>query len=1358
MRLARSKSTKSGRTSEEKRAASSWVQRNVTDGRPYYFNTSRDAGIDNIVSIDKPVSLMTGEERAQREGEYVWVPHPEEYWQPAKLLKRGSDGAAVVQVPKGPPVTIPANGVVGPGTLTGDRTQQVPLWPVNWTAAEWQEDDIIKLQNIDEASILYNLKRRYEDGEIYTWVGANNSVLLSINPYQRVEGLYSDETMSLHKSIEHKPDQWAPPHVYNVTNSAYDDLCRSNKNQSILVSGESGAGKTEATKHALEFLAEKIGSDAEEHHIADKLLLSNPLLEAFGNAVTLRNNNSSRFGKYIEVNFSRSSGRITGASFRNFMLEAVRVVSHQKKERNFHIFYQLLQDEQLSEELNLGSPKEYAYLNQSKTSLKPQPDDAENFKLVQGALSEMEFTTDEIASMWRILAGLLNAGNLTFKDAEQASGVTGSKITNEKALEATANLWSLDPETVRKELTSRTFTARGETSTVVLDAAAAKDAVDALCKSVYNQLFQALVRRVNASMAPPSSDHSIGLLDIFGFEVLKTNGFEQLCINYCNEKLQQFHNMHTFDSEEAFYKREGVEYSFLEPRNNQKVLDLLEKKPKGLFITLDDEGALPGGSDKSWLGKAEKVFENNKLFKSDFRQKFESSLTFQVVHFAGEVRYNATNFVKKNKDTMWANLYSLMSTSEDGMIRTIFPEGKYISNTKPVAAQFRINVNDLLSVIRETECRYIRCLKPNDRMQPEDFDAKLIVEQLSNSGVYEIIELRKGGFPFRVTHKHFAFMYGCINIKHLYDQEQLAQKNWRNICAEILNLNPQMQELSDDIRIGEHYVLYRVNVHKPLVLARNLAVEIRLPKVQAFIRGSISRHYTNQLHVSQGTLREALETKNDIELIRKGYEQATSVMEWLKPNLSFLPPYPMFLYNKCEQMESGLMAFEDLEAAMRAATDNVAAEDVKVDLYFEMIEMCKEADTELSGVARTAAQEKLYAHLQDLIANSEPGKMDAEAMPALESLDRARMQAVQNKADEIGYQTETVDKIGFILERLEFLDIESKDAVAVLDGHRMKACLDEANMYLHTNESLREMERLFELDEEEFVNLELEAAKRLGDKVREIHRRIRLKEIFYDKFGDKFLDTWSSGHVREPMEYAAASGLVLCGRGEIARGMKTWSPKPLATTLTYMPGEIAGKKLPKEPKEIKLAKKQCKATFINIQKYMGDKKVNEKKAELAGEAVVKFGFENPDLRNEVYFQLIKQLTKNEDPESVARGYELLGFCMSQFLPSDGMEDYLVMWVRRNPGKSGSYKHYTSALHKLQFDDNKSAKVQPMKELRKQIKQFSEEGSRFSIAVEAFTGPTAAKGAHKIPEAPDEVKKIGKKTKPMKRLKASPQDD
>lgn len=1299
-----------------------WVRRETIDGKPYYFNHSAIA-IDDSVQFEKPDALKTLEELEKTSGEWVWVPHPSDVWQPAKVMKRNKDGTVVVQPYKGSPMTIPADGVMEPCRETSGVRQEVPLWPVNFTALDFLEDDVIQLDPVNEAMILHNTKTRYQRDQIYTWVGAGRAVLLSVNPYKNIPG-FDEANMDFHKTQEDKPDKWIPPHVYAIANEAYDALIEHDQDQSILISGDSGAGKTESTRHCLEFFAKQIGSESMDQGVAEKLLYAGPLLEAFGNAVTIRNFNSSRFGRWVEVTFSRETGKITGAKFTNFMLEKSRVIEHQERERSFHIFYQMLGNEELVSQLDLEKPKAYKYLNHSKLSTGGPLagyDDAGKFGTVMQALHNLEFSTDEQLSIFRILAGVLSLGNIEFEDMETESQVTGSSVTSrgEQWLAKSADYLLIDPETLREILTSRTLSTNGEEIKVVMDAMAAKDSANALAKTIYNRLFSFLVYNVNESMAPPLESFRIGILDIFGFEILDKNSFEQLLINYCNEKLQQYFNEHTFDVEEKFYRSEGVDYSFLNYVDNQPVVDLLEAKPKGILLMLDDEGALGKGSDKGWLGKVEKEYGTHPNFETDFRRKFESELSFEIRHYADVVKYDASGFVSKNKDTLWADLYRGAATSADMVMEQMFPPRESRSNIKPLAAQFRGHVNGLLKLIQATDVRFIRCVKPNPDMQAGIFEARLVAQQLRYSGVFETIDIRKGGYPFRLTHKQFAFRYACINVGFKYPKFSGSEEH-RNLCAEILN-NFQNEMVRDNAQLGNSMVLYRVEVHKPLELARDLAIEITLPRVQAFIRGSLGRNYANQLRIAEDTLKTALDLGNDVEMVRKGFEQVHEVKEWLKPNLSFLPAYPMELYNQGKHLESRLVAYEALEAEMHEAADDKSPEDVDVALYKHLIDLCERADGEMADVVRTDAQQELYDHCKDLITESPPGKLDADAAPALESLDRERMQDISDRADEIHYFTDPVKRIKYILGRLEYLDVELHEALDVLDSVRMKEALDECRLYKHVNDDVREIERLFALDEVEFVQMELKVAKRVGDKPRERHRRIRLHELQIEARHDELKDWTQSGHLRDATNYAKAGGL--CGRTAILISMLRWTDKPIPVPLTLMPGEAPG--IQDDTKEIKKMKKMCKANFVNILKAMGDKKSTG--PDKYTQRVIDFGMEHPNLRNEIFIELIKQLTENPSDESRVAGYELLGLCSASFLPSDGFADYLTVWIMDHPPPDGNWRAITSGMHQLQFrDEDEAASASTnVTDLRKELDVLREEGSRFSIAIDAFTGPTEA---------------------------------
>ena len=1519
-----------------------WVKRVTYEGKPYYWDTAKDDSIPAELRIrwDKPEILKSAEEKAKTSGEWIWIPHPEKIWQPAKKIKTGSDGAVVAQPYKGKQHTIPKDGVVPPGPLTKDRTQKVEFWKVNHTGLAYLEDDVIALDPVDEATMLHNLEARYMQDKLYTWVGAGRSILLSMNPYVLIEGLYDKDTMQFHKTKGTlKPDKWVPPHVFAIGNQAYDSMLAKGSNQSILVNGESGSGKTEATKQILDFYAKQIGSDAEEHYIADKLVVSNPLLEAFGNAKTIRNNNSSRFGKWIKVSFDSGSQKISGAQFVNFMLEKTRVIHQQKNERNYHIFYQLTGDKEACTTLGLLDAKKYRYLNQSGVIKVKGIDDAADFAIVKRAFKALEFTDEEVAAFFQLVAGVLKLGNLTFENVDLAGGNTGSKIRDLSWAQSAAKLFEVEDDYFTKATTNRSIVTRGEKIYKPLDAQESADAVDALAKAIYGNLFAFLALRMNESMQPPSEGSFIGILDIFGFENLEFNSFEQLCINFCNEKLQQYLDNHVFHSEEDFYRSEGVDFEFLKFIDNQPTLDLLEgSKPLGMLRTLDDEGRINQGSDLKWLNKVEKEFSSHPSIAFDKKRRFQSELSFEVNHYAGTVKYDASNFVVKNKDTMWNELYELMATSKNAVIQRVFPAVTMTqSNIKPVAAQFRGHLNVLLQLIDSTEARYIRCIKPNNVMQPKIFEAPLIHSQLKNSGVYDTVRIREGGYPFRISHKQFAYRFSCINRGHKYepldDDETLR---WRNRCAEILNAHARDFN-PEDIKIGNTMVLYRVTEYKPLRLERNLAIEIFLPGVQGFIRGAIGRDYAKQIHEahnvfrkaqevgndivmvrkgfqlaedtmaylkercpflpaypmfhyeegkylegrlmaweeherymntlvegqtaeivtverykeliaacakadadkesgglgdvvrtaaqvelydlsqrlikesnpglvdahagpsfehfkanstvlkyrqdrytpadraemkkwkdladrigydteavrkitaelerlqvkdaetvqalvrhgiagtyvgrlkeSQKTLADALEVKNDIVLLRKGFEQADAIREWLGSN-PYLPAYPMHLYDKGRTLEGRLVAWEELQAEIEGYIDGKSASDVDVELYKKLIDACKRADGELGDVTRTAAQVELYDKTQQMIKDSDPGWVDAKAGPAIEGLIREEMQKVKDKADEIGYETEETEKLGFILGRLVYIDKEAVEAYDVLDGVRMDKVLEESKTYKHTNDALKLIQEFFDKPEKECVLMELKKAQELGDKPREIHRKIRLQEIHYDESGNKYLPHTSFKGMRDPKDYAAGK---LCGKAGLIDGMHKWTKGGLPNALTMLPKEDPNVPPKELPDEVKQMKKDVKKRFKNVQIAMGDKK--NKNPDKFIQDFLQYGTQNEGARDELYCQVLKQITDNPEVESVQKGYDLLAMMLTTFLPSTEFTHYVVMWIRTHPDPNNEVRKYTSALHKLQFSEEGATNQVNLGKIRKDITALQQEGSRYSIRPGAYTGPTSGR--------------------------------
>ena len=471
----------------------SWVVKHTIDEQlEFYWN--KDSG---EVSWEKPKELLSEEELADLEFKHVWVPSQKTLWQPAKVLATGEDNSTTVETSEGERMVIPANGYMQ-DRHTRHKRMHVPLWEVNKSNLRFLEDDCVMLDPVNEAFIVYNLQKRYDTGKIYTWVGASKSVLVSINPYEQL-GLYSADHMDLHR--KKPPNVSIPPHVFDVANDSYDSMAFNGTDQSILISGESGAGKTEATKQCLSFLA--YINEREDNQIEEKVLSANPLLEAFGNAKTIRNINSSRFGKWMEIYFDKKTTEMVGSKIYSYLLERNRVVTQQVNERNFHIFYALFADETARSTYGLSAPADYHYLNQSGCIELQEFNDATNFTEVSNAMDVLQFSAEEKAQVLRITAGILNLGNVDFAPEMKEGSVDGSKVKDDAVLQRAADLLDVETEALVKILTYRTISVGhrggGPVPPIPLDVSGAKIGRDSLAMGIYGRLFLWLVERVNKS-------------------------------------------------------------------------------------------------------------------------------------------------------------------------------------------------------------------------------------------------------------------------------------------------------------------------------------------------------------------------------------------------------------------------------------------------------------------------------------------------------------------------------------------------------------------------------------------------------------------------------------------------------------------------------------------------------------------------------------------------------------------------------------------------------------------------------------------------------------------------------------------
>ncbi|XP_077343484.1 unconventional myosin-VI isoform X5 [Lithobates pipiens] len=756
------------------------------------------------------------------DGKSVWAPHPTDGFQLGNIVDIGPDSLTIEPLhQKGKTFLAAINQV----------------FPAEEDTAKHVEDNC-SLMYLNEATLLHNIKVRYSKDKIYTYVA---NILIAINPYFDVPKLYTSDII---KQYHGKSLGTLPPHVYAIADKAFRDMKVLKMSQSIIVSGESGAGKTENTKFVLRYLTESYGSGQD---IDERIVEANPLLEAFGNAKTVRNNNSSRFGKFVEIHFNEKHS-VVGGFVSHYLLEKSRICVQGQDERNYHIFYRLCAGapEEIRQKLFLNSPDSFRYLNRGCTryfasketdkqilqnrkspeylkhgSLKdPLLDDHGDFNRMVVAMKKIGLDDTEKLDLFRVVAGVLHLGNIDFEEAGSTSGGCTLKNQSSKTLECCSKLLGLDEDDLRVSLTTRVMltTAGGAKGTVIkvpLKVEQANNARDALAKAVYSRLFDHVVNRVNQCFPFERSSFFIGVLDIAGFEYFEHNSFEQFCINYCNEKLQQFFNERILKEEQELYQREGLGVNEVHYVDNQDCIDLIESKPVGILDILDEENRLPQSSDQHFTTVVHQKHKDHfrltipRKSKLTVHRNVRDDEGFIIRHFAGAVCYETTKFVEKNNDALHMSLECLICESKDKFVRDLFESANNNKDSKQktgklsfisVGNKFKTQLNLLLEKLRSTGSSFIRCIKPNLKMTSHQFEGAQILSQLQCSGMVSVLDLMQGGFPSR------ASFHELYNMYKKYMPAKLSRLDPRLFCKALfkaLGLN------ENDYKFGLTKVFFR---------------------------------------------------------------------------------------------------------------------------------------------------------------------------------------------------------------------------------------------------------------------------------------------------------------------------------------------------------------------------------------------------------------------------------------------------------------------------------------------------------------------------------------------------------------------
>ncbi|CAH6788532.1 Myo3b [Phodopus roborovskii] len=648
------------------------------------------------------------------------------------------------------------------------------------------EGDLVNLEVLDEDTVIYWLQKRYADALIYTYVG---DILIALNPFQTLS-IYSPQFSRLYHGVKRDSN---PPHIFASADNAYQCLVTSSKDQCIVISGESGSGKTESTHLIVQHLT--FLGKANNQTLRQKILQVNSLVEAFGNACTAINDNSSRFGKYLEMMFT-PTGAVMGARISEYLLEKSRVIKQAAGEKNFHIFYYIyagLYHQKKLSEFRLPEEKPPRYIASAGTERVMQDITSKEsyrrqFEAIQHCFRIIGFTNKEVHSVYRILAGILNIGNIEFAAISSQHQTDKSEVPNAEALKNAACVLCISPEELQEALTSHCVVTRGETIVRANTVDRAADVRDAMSKALYARLFSWMVNRINILLQPDKNicrvedRMNVGILDIFGFEDFQRNSFEQLCINIANEQIQYYFNQHVFALEQMEYQNEGIDAVLVQYEDNRPLLDMFLQKPLGLLALLDEESRFPQATDQTLVDK----FEDNLRCKFFWRPK-GVELCFGIQHYAGPVLYDASGVLEKNRDTLPADVVVVLRTSENKLLQQLFsipltktdtlemirhPEETTNMKRQTMASYFRYSLMDLLSKMVVGQPHFVRCIKPNDDRKALQFSQDRVLAQLRSTGILETVSIRRQGYSHRILFEDFVKRSDSVFLKY-YHVEQL---------------------------------------------------------------------------------------------------------------------------------------------------------------------------------------------------------------------------------------------------------------------------------------------------------------------------------------------------------------------------------------------------------------------------------------------------------------------------------------------------------------------------------------------------------------------------------------------------------
>ncbi|XP_077902845.1 unconventional myosin-VIIa isoform X4 [Ictidomys tridecemlineatus] len=1179
-----------------------------------------------------------------------------------------------------------------------NATHIKPMHPTSVHGVE----DMIRLGDLNEAGILRNLLIRYRDHLIYTNCGGQTytgSILVAVNPYQLLS-IYSPEHI---RQYTNKKIGEMPPHIFAIADNCYFSMKRNSRDQCCIISGESGAGKTESTKLILQFLAAISGQHS---WIEQQVLEATPILEAFGNAKTIRNDNSSRFGKYIDIHFN-TRGAIEGAKIEQYLLEKSRVCRQAPDERNYHVFYCMLagMSQEQKKKLGLGQATDYNYLAMGNCITCEGRVDSQEYANIRSAMKVLMFTDTENWEISKLLAAILHLGNLQY-EARTFENLDACEVLFSPSLTTAASLLEVNPPDLMSCLTSRTLITRGETVSTPLSMEQALDVRDAFVKGIYGRLFVWIVDKINVAIyKPPSQEvknsrRSIGLLDIFGFENFTVNSFEQLCINFANEHLQQFFVRHVFKLEQEEYDLESIDWLHIEFTDNQDALDMIANKPMNIISLIDEESKFPKGTDTTMLYK---LNSQHKLNNNYVPPKNNHETQFGINHFAGIVYYETQGFLEKNRDTLHGDIIQLVHSSRNKFIKQIFQAdvamGAETRKRSPtLSSQFKRSLELLMRTLGACQPFFVRCIKPNEFKKPMLFDRHLCVRQLRYSGMMETIRIRRAGYPIRYSFVEFVERYRVLlpGVKPAY-----KQGNLRGTCQRIAEA---VLGTHDDWQIGKTKIFLKDHHDMLLEVERDKAITDRVILLQKIIRGFKDRSNFLKLKNAATLIQKrwrGYTCRRNYELMRLGFLRLQALHRTRKLHqqyclarqriIQFQARCRAYLVRKA--FRHRLWAVLTVQAYARGMIARRLHRRLRAEylrrLEAEKMRLAEEEKLRKEMSAKKAKEEAERKHQERLAqlaredAERELKEKEAarQKKELLEQMEKARHEPINH--------SDMVDKMfGFLGTSggLPGQEGQAPSGFEDLEQGRTEMVEEDVDAALPLPDEDEE-----DLSEYKFAKF---AATYFQGTTTHSYTRRPLKQplLYHDDEGDQLaaLAVWITilrfmGDLPEPKYHTAMSD----GSEKIpvmTKIYETLGKKTYKRELQALQGEselVLQAQLPEGQKKSSVRHKLVHLTLKKKSKLTEEvtKRLHDGESTVQGNSmledrptsnleklhfIIGNGILRPALRDEIYCQISKQLTHNPSKSSYARGWILVSLCVGCFAPSEKFVKYLRNFIHGGP--------------------------------------------------------------------------------------------